>query len=265
MSLSANAQLAHDFNDKNTTLTAGVNLESDWVRPIGGAPLPMSDYALFAKEGNKTKRVADGLLGISQIMSRRWITQLNASVDKSSGYQNDPYKILSALDADGNTLGYVYENRPSNRTRKSLYWENRFALDHDSVVVSARRMTDDWGIHSNTVELRYRFTMAGGSYIEPQLRYYKQSAADFYHLYLTQGDPLVAYASADSRLAAFTASTVGVKWAMRLNRDTELSARLQFYDQKGHEPASVPTALQGLTLYPGLRSQLIQVGLKAQF
>jgi hypothetical protein len=264
-SASVSATIAQDSSDKNTTLTAGINVEADRINPIGGAPVPMSDYALFSKGGNKSRNVADLLLGVSQVMSRRWITQLNFSLDKSSGYQNDPYKILSALDAAGNTLGYVYENRPAQRSRKSLYWGHKIALDHDTVDIAFRHMSDDWGITSNTLDARYRWTLPGGAYFEPHVRQYRQSAADFYRLYLLQGEPLLSYASADPRLGRFTARTVGLKWATPLGRKSEFSVRFERYGQTGKVTAAVPAALQGLDLYPGLKATVLQLGLKMPF
>lgn len=265
MSASGNVAIASDFNDKNTTLSAGLNLEADSIRPIGGAPVPWSDYGQFLKQGSKSKRVEDVLLGVTQIMSRRWITQLNYSVDASSGYQNDPYKILSLLDATGGQVGYLYENRPEKRTRRSLYWDNKFAFDHDVVELSYRHMTDDWGITSNTVDLHYHWSFLDGSYLEPHVRHYTQTAADFYRFFLTQGDPSLTYASADPRLAAFNANTIGIKFGVPVGPGSEVSFRVERYIQKGNGPATVPTQLQGLDLYPGLKSWIVQGGLRFSF
>ena len=49
-------------------------------------------------------------------------------------------------------------------------------------------MTDDWKIDSHTVELRYRWDL-GSFDLQPHVRYYMQSAADFYHGALFAGDP----------------------------------------------------------------------------
>jgi len=264
-SLSLNGAIAQDFNNKNTTLSLGANVEHDAIKPIGGAPVPMSDYALFIKDGNKSKNVNDLLLGATQVMNRRWVTQLNYSLDRSNGYQNDPYKILSAIDTDGNTIGYVYENRPMSRSRRSIYWGNKFAFDHDVLDVSYRRMSDDWGIRSDTVDLRYRWALPDGAYIEPHARWYSQSAADFHRFFLMQGDPLVPYASADPRLAKFNAVTLGVKLGVEFARNSEFNVRIEGYEQKGDGPAVVPTQLQGLDLYPGLRALILQAGLRFEY
>ncbi|HET8694066.1 MAG TPA: DUF3570 domain-containing protein [Aquabacterium sp.] len=264
-SVSANGTISRDFNNKNTTLSLGLNYESDSIKPIGGAPVPMSDYALFEKTGSKQKKVSDVLLGVSQIMNRRWITQLNWSMDQSKGYQNDPYKILSAIDTQGNTIGYVYENRPGQRTRNSLYWGNKIALDHDTIELSWRHMTDNWGIKSDTLDAKYRWAFSDYHYLEPQFRYYKQSAANFFHYYLMQGDPLVSYASADPRLAQFHAITWGLRWGLKLDENSELGLRYLSYKQTGSGPSNVPTQLQGLNLYPGLKAQTVEVNFKMSF
>jgi hypothetical protein len=52
--VSANPSIAQDFKAKNTTLALRLNNEFDLLRPIGGAPVPDSDFAAFAKNGNKS-------------------------------------------------------------------------------------------------------------------------------------------------------------------------------------------------------------------
>jgi len=59
-----------------------------------------------------------------------------------------------------------------------------------------------------TADLRYRWQIDMNYYIEPHLRYYTQSAADFFHYYLGSGEVIPQYASADTRLAKFHAQTM---------------------------------------------------------
>ena len=55
-SATVNASIAHDFNEKNTTVSFGIDNEYDSIHPIGGAPVAGSDYALLEKQtGGKTK------------------------------------------------------------------------------------------------------------------------------------------------------------------------------------------------------------------
>jgi hypothetical protein len=260
LSLSAHAAIAHDLFNKNTTVSLGAAFESDRVEPIGGAPIPGSDYTRLDKQGNRSKNDASGLLSVTQVMSRRWLMQLNLAYDASHGYLNDPYKILSIVDANGIPAGYRFESRPQDRNRRSVFFENKIALNHDVINFELRYMSDSWQIKSYAADLRYHFAFADGGYLEPHLRAYRQQAADFYHLYLLQQNPLPQFMSADPRLAAFDAVTVGLKYAMQLEDHGELSFRLEGYRQTGRHVESGVGQLQGLDLYPGLKTIIFQIG-----
>jgi hypothetical protein len=188
------ASIAQDFNERNTTLLLGINNEFDALRPIGGAPVPDSDYAAFDKDGTKTKDGVGVLFGLTQVMTRHWLSELNLSWDRFHGYLNDPYKITSVLDASGNTLGYEYESRPEERTRKSAYLENRVAWSNASAGLALRYMQDDWGIHSSTAQAHVHFSFADRQqYLEPSIRWYRQTAADFYTPWLTEQKPATGF------------------------------------------------------------------------
>jgi hypothetical protein len=269
-SASLSAALERDFYDKNTTLSVGVNSENDFLQPIGGAPTALSDYGLFEKNSHESKHGVGLLVGATQVMTRNWITLANISVDRFSGYLNDPYKIVSVLDGAGDPLSYVYENRPDSRTRRSAYWENRVGWSRGSVTADARYMTDSWGIHSDTAQLRLRWWTAGHDrYFEPSARWYRQNAADFFHPFLVESAPLPIDASADFRLAAFHALTYGLKYGYMINdrlggvgrQGSELNIRLEYYEQTFHSDTSTPAALNGLDLYPRLKAFLLQVGI----
>jgi hypothetical protein len=266
ISATLSASIAQDFNEKNTTLLLGIDNEFDSLRPIGGAPMPDSDYAAFEKDGKKSKDGLGVLLGLTQVMTRRWLSELNLSWDRFHGYLNDPYKITSVIDASGNTLGYVYENRPDERTRRSVYLENRVAWSAVSAGLSLRYMRDDWQIHSETAQAHVHFSFANRQqYLEPSIRWYRQTAADFYSPWLTEEKPLTGFQASDSRLGAFHAFTYGVKYAYKLSSDTglagsEFSVRLEYYQQIQDHRLAAPVLLQNLDLYPGLKAILVQFG-----
>jgi Protein of unknown function (DUF3570) len=268
-SATVNASIAHDFNEKNTTLSFGVDNEFDSIHPIGGAPVPGSDYELAEKQtGEKTKDGVGMLLGLTQVMTRNWLSEFNVSIDRFHGYLNDPYKFTSVINSAGGTTGYEYESRPDQRTRKSAYWENRLGWSSQvSTAVSLRYMSDDWGVRSDTAQLHLRWTFANRErYIEPTLRWYRQTAADFYMPFILNTEkPTTGYQSSDSRLGAFHALTYGVKYAQKLpglgsRPESEISIRAEYYQQTFDEQVPVPAGLQGLDLYPGLKAVLVQIG-----
>jgi hypothetical protein len=259
-SVSGSLQFSRDFNAKNTTLGAGFSGEFDSIKPVGGVPVPGSDYEDFDKnDGTKSKHVIGAQLGITQVLARNWITQLNFSVDRASGYMTDPYKVLSQVDANGVTTGYVFEGRPDTRTRRSVWLGNKVAIGSSVLDLSLRLGNDDWGIGSQTVEARYRLKVGGSVYLEPHLRWYRQDAADFYRMYLTGADAGMASMSADPRLGAFTAKTVGLKLGMPRANGSEIALRLEGYQQDPKQRSSALPGLAGLDLNPRLRSLMLQV------
>jgi hypothetical protein len=245
--LGGDFSIARDFNKRNTTLSAGVAYSHDSINPVGGAPAGLSQMLGVGNDSNKlgtdSKTVADFLVGFSQVIDRNTVLRLNYSYSKSSGYLSDPYKVLSVVDPiTGDTIAraqagegpsgiYLYENRPDTRTKQSVYGELKHAFGKQVFELSARYMSDDWGIKSETLEGKYRWPLSGGYYIEPHLRYYTQTAADFYRLSLVQGEPLPQFASADYRLGKFDATTLGLKIGHQTDQGNEWSARLEYYQQ----------------------------------
>jgi hypothetical protein len=198
---------------------------------------------------------------------------LNYSYSDSSGYLNDPYKILSVVDpvtgdaiarvpvagARGPTGVYLFESRPDTRRKQALYGELKKYLNGKVLSVSYRYMTDDWGIDSNTIEARVRWPLQTGMYVEPTLRFYTQTAADFYKLSLPAGQPLPRYASADYRLSDFNGTTVGLKFGRELTDGRQWSARLEYYQQTGNTPSGLLIGNQATRdQTPGLKAIIAQ-------
>ncbi len=259
-SLAAHGGVSHDFNDKNTTVSASVSGEYDRIHAHGGNPVPGSDYALYEKESSQTKSVTGVLVGLTQVMRRNWLIELNYDADRSQGYLTDPYRILSVLDALGNVTGYRYENRPQTRTRQSLYWVNKLAMGPTVLDLSYRHGTDSWAVHSDTLDARLHVDLGRGMYLEPHARWYRQSAADFYDLYLSVAGAPPAFMSADPRLGAFDASTVGLKLGVTIGHGGELNVRFERYQQRPSVQSSPLPELQGLNLNPDLTANIVQLG-----
>jgi hypothetical protein len=264
-SVAGHAGFSHDFNGKNTTISAGINEEYDQIHPHGGTPVPGSEYSLYEHEGHQSKTVSGAMLGVTQVLARNWIVDLNYTLDSSHGYLTDPYRILSVLDAIGDVTGYRYENRPNSRTRQSLYLFNKVAAGATVIDFSYRRGKDNWGINSDTVEAHLRVDLGRGLYLEPHARWYHQGAADFYDLYLSATAAPPDDMSADPRLAAFVATTVGLKFGATIGRYGELSLRIEEYEQKPTDRASALPGLQGLDLNPNLKATIAELSWSLQF
>jgi hypothetical protein len=267
----ANFALSRDFNKRNTTVSLGFALARDDLDPVGGAPLPlapMSDVGdLSGRGGSESKDVFDLLLGVTQVINEKFLVQFNYSLSDASGYLNDPYKILSVVDpVSGDAIGrtpapgtegplheYRFENRPDKRTKHSLFGQGKYYLGGKVLDMSYRYMTDDWGIDSHTLDTKLYLPLGDASYIEPHIRFYTQSEADFYRVSLFDGEPLPQFASADYRLGNFGAITAGLKYGWRTSTGRDFAVRLEYYRQDGEVP---PDQLIGSedqsSPYPGL-------------
>ena len=255
LSLGVSASYIRDLNNKNTTLIASLAFNNDTYTPEGGIPIALSPMRQANtgtnREGSSdTKTITDFLVGITQVISRNTLIEANYSYGLSDGYLTDPFKIVTVVDPvtglpdnsvlaaiDGDNLPYIYENRPDSRQRNNLFFRVAHHLTQDVIHFSYRYFWDDWGITSNTFDLKYRYEM-GRSYLQPHVRYYMQDAADFYRHNLVQGvdvdssgNVLLAEVSSDSRLMKLTSTTVGLKYGYALGRDSELSVRGEFMNQ----------------------------------
>jgi hypothetical protein len=267
-----NARIARDFNNRNTTLSLGLAVANDTIDPVGGSPMPLSfmlpEGDVSNRRGDQSKDVADILFGVTQVINRQTIVQFNYSLSQSDGYLTDPYKILSVVDpvsgipvagAPGNGLSrLLYESRPDARDKQSVYALLKRDFDGNVFDISYRYMTDDWGIDSHTVDLHYRWQLSGGKYIQPHLRFYSQTQADFYQTVMFDGQLIPSFASADYRLGEFDAFTIGIKYGQEMRRG-QFSSRLELYTQSGTPSSgSRVGALTAFDLYPDLNAIIAQ-------
>ena len=271
-----NARYAHDFNKRNTTVSAGVAIARDSIEPVGGSPTPFSAMRDVGDTGNRggdeDKDVFDVVVGVSQVVSRDLVLQANYSFSRSEGYLNNPYKVLSLVDpVTGDTLPrtpgptggpsgeFLYEGRPDERTQHGVFTQAKYFMDGRVLDASYRYMTDDWDIDSHTLDLRYRWPIGESAYLEPHLRFYSQSQAEFYELSLDSSQPLPSFASSDYRLGDFDAITAGVKYGWKTRNDNDMSVRVEWYGQSGNVNASQLIGNQAnRDNYPDLNALILQ-------
>ena len=135
-----------------------------------------------------------------------------------------------------------------------------------------RAYADSWDVRSNTLTGEWVQPLAGGWTLTPSLRYYTQSAANFFYgptYDPTLGEPfpvgyvtdMGALRSPDARLSAFGAATVGMRVAKAIDRSNLVDFKVEYYEQRGE------WRLGGLGtggLAP-LRATIMQVGLTHLF
>jgi len=231
---------------KDYRFTFGVAETYDQIYRVGAGstPVPLTQIAdnQFAGEGEKN--TTDIILGLTHIINRRTIAQVNLAYTISQGYLTDPYKVFSVVDRATDIPiddSSYYESRPGDRHRTSITFQiNHQLYPSDNIFHgSYRYYTDDWDVNSNTLDLNYRFNLANTNYIEPRIRLYQQTKASFYQnqFYVdnTAGlDPTTLFPdhiSADYRLDDMKSITTGIRYGREVGTDGNIRARLEYMYQ----------------------------------
>jgi len=144
--------LARDFNGHNTTLSAGVNYESDLSFPIGGTPTPLTEMSAQWKGPNTSLHETTRCWGLpghesalaldAELLLQRTARLPNRSLQGHLGV--DP--------VTGQPTQQLYENRPDSRRKQSIFFDNKIHVATDVIAASLRGYEDDWGVKSVTAD-----------------------------------------------------------------------------------------------------------------
>jgi hypothetical protein len=214
------------------------------------------------------KNVTTGMVGLSRVLTRRWMVAASATRIFEKGYLTEPYKVVSIEDSlSGITVGQLTEYRPSTRNREDILGSSVYHLSRDVLYLSYRYYWDDWGVRSSTFDGKYRRELGGDSYLEPHLRFYTQTAADFFRFGLVQGAAVPQYITADQRLGALRTATVGATLGFRIpDYPGEFSVRAEYIGQFGDGHFKDAVGLQRqFNLFPTVNIGSLVLGYSVQF
>ncbi len=258
-----------DFDQHNTSLFLGYSGEYNRVHPVGNTPMPlalMTPANTFQNRGvaSRTRTVTEGSIGVTQVIDRQSLFQLRLTHSHFAGYLNDPYKLLSIIDDQnssslGSTLEYRFEDRPDSRNMNTLFFAYKRNLGEGIVDLSLRYSKDDWNIAASMFDLRYRYQLAGGAFIQPHIRLYSQTEAEFFRHSLADSEALPEFASADTRLAAFEAITLGLGYGSKKVEGVQHRFVVEFYTQDGESYPDDAIGLQNQQdLFPSLKTLIFK-------
>ncbi len=143
-------------------------------------------------------------LGAVRVFNRGALLELSLGYGRGTGYLGNPYKAVEIAFIDpaqqfgtagGNPAAdYAYdaqfvavpEERPDERSQQtlSLRYVQYFVASDGALHVDYRYFRDNWGIRSHTLSTEWIQPLGRGWSIAPRLRYYSQTAADFYTPYV---------------------------------------------------------------------------------
>lgn len=247
---------AFEFNEKNTTLSAG------WAHT--------DDDILVRSQGlYQHKYNDDFIVGLTQLLGPKTLLTLNFTYGAGHGYMSDPYKVVLFADypqfmADPDFIAQWPEKRPRERTKEIINLNLVQAINplRASIEGNYRFYHDSYGIAANTATLSWHQKISKYVVVSPSFRYYNQSAAKFYATQfpgdpsLAVGDPLPdgrpnpeppdAYSS-DHRLAHMQTFTYGIKAMFKVHENFTIDAGYQRYLMEGLDggathPSAFPKA-----------------------
>lgn len=173
------------FNNDLTTIALGLSYSDDAIFP--------TDAPLFNRVISADKNSASMFVSVSQIINQVSTLQSALSITEQSGFLSDPYKLR--------------DSRPDAKTM--FAWSNsyrHFMVAADAALhVNYRYYHDDFGVSSHTFDMAWHQNLGNDFRLVPSVRYYSQSAADFFTNLDDFQLPLTEYQSSDYRLSAFGA------------------------------------------------------------
>ena len=149
-------------------------------------------------------------LGLTQILTRNLILGLNYEVITDEGFLNSPYRSVRFSDGLGG-FGLEQEIYPRTHTSNAASVRLKYYLPYRAAIDgSFRFFTDTWGVIGQNVDLMYTHPIWKRWVFDGHVRYYHQTAADFYSdLFPRQSAQ--NFLARDKELATYNAITVGVQ------------------------------------------------------
>ncbi|MCQ8183432.1 DUF3570 domain-containing protein [Methylomonas sp. SURF-1] len=275
-----NAGVRLDFNQKRTTLNAGLSytnsdsfarLSDHFTKPYLNYIAYQSQLKPVTKDQSGDTQILGkrddwgGNLGLTQVVNKDALFKLGIGFTHSQGYLENPYKAVTAffiqpvglpsLGEFSSTIPFVgigkafLEQRPDYRNQWifSTGWVQHINPLDAAFHFDYRFFHDDWGINAHTFEGDWVQPLGAGWSITPRVRYYSQSAADFYHPYLIVGpsaDPgnanlasdnakLPSAFSSDHRLSGYGALSGGIMLSKQFSKGIRLDAGFEYYTHQG--------------------------------
>ena len=225
---------AADFNQKNTTVLFGVAGTKDRIK-------------VFHQAAWERKITNDVILGITQLLNPHTSIGLNFTWGQQRGYLNDPYKLVQKATEvfPGVFLPLTFaENRPGERekwiglvTLNRTFPELRGAID-----ASYRLYYDTYETLAHTIDVTWFQRIGEKLILRPGIRFYDQTAAEFYHYRLdgTSVAPLAGrprprgpFYSSDYRLSEMQTFNFGLKAVWTVTDAWQIDAAYERYEMRG--------------------------------
>jgi Protein of unknown function (DUF3570) len=149
-------------------------------------------------------------LGVSQILTKRWIMSANFEALADEGYLGSPYRVARVFGAA------VPERNPRTRSGRAAMFRVIGDLgSHDSIHANYRYYWDTWDIKAHTAELGYSRYFGDRWLADAYTRYYTQTRASFYS---DNAQSETTFVSRNRQLSTFDDIGLGAKLAYTVRK-----------------------------------------------
>ncbi|MCZ8130895.1 MAG: DUF3570 domain-containing protein [Steroidobacteraceae bacterium] len=151
-------------------------------------------------------------VGVSQVLTKHLIGNFDYEAITEQGYLQNPYRAIRFLSPDGQSFSTAPEVYPETRTSNAAALRLKYYLPWRAAVTGGYRyFFDTWDIRAHTGEVGYTQPFFDGALTaDLQLRYYVQSAANFYSD-LFPRENFQNFVGRDKELAAMNTQSVGLE------------------------------------------------------
>ncbi|HEX4352726.1 MAG TPA: DUF3570 domain-containing protein [Polyangiales bacterium] len=196
-------------------------------------------------------------VGVTQILTPRWIASANFEAIADDGYLGSPYRSARVFGA------FAPERNPRTRESRALNFRVNGDLgSHDAVPASYRYFWDTWAIKAHTLEAGYSRYFGDQWLADATLRYYTQTHALFYS---DNAQSETTYVSRNRQLSTFNDIGLGGKLTYTMGKvagrfDVKLNGSYEYIRYKYSDFTDVRTG----GLY-GFNASVLQLYLTANF
>lgn len=220
---------SHPFAKKNTVLQVGVVRSWDNVHPQ-------------IRNWQKNKAVYTLSLNLTQILSKRFISQAIFSYNFAKGFLSDPYQVVQII--QNGTVQNFESVHPDQRTRKALGLRTNYKVDQRSALhLGFRYYWDSWEVKSFTTSISFQQHLSEAATVGLEFRNYIQSKAFFFKE--SYGAP-EEYMTVDSKLDEGFSNEYQFKLSLQggqfkrmpflADENLQINLRLNFYHRHSSAP-----------------------------
>jgi len=200
-STTLSGSISYPFAKKNTVFTLSSVINLDKVFPQ-------------TRTWTKDRNTYTFNIGLTQILSKSIITQLDVSYMDLNGYMLDGYQVIRII--SGNTYTSYEPSHPDTRVRRAVGWRANFGLTKKlSIQLGYRYYRDSWDIQSNTISASLSNHFTGVFSASFEFRHYSQTKAFFFKPVYTQVEQ---YMTVDDKMNSGYSDEAAVNLALKGNK-----------------------------------------------